>query len=49
MEWVAMIDGVFSCSDGALVHCDKCNANFWIGWWDGIHCHCCGKETENER
>ena len=31
MEYVAMVNGKFSCSDGALVHCD-CNQLYWVGW-----------------
>ncbi len=44
LEWVAIINGNFSCSSGALIACQHCvhDQRFWVGW---DRCPCCGKKT----
>lgn len=47
LEWVAHVNGRFSCSDGALVPC-TCGIKYWVGW---NNCPQCGKsqlELKNE-
>lgn len=48
MEYVALVNGKFSHSKGALVHC-TCNQLYWVGWNKCPSCHKTQEENRKQK